>query len=159
MHSFNSCHSYYDSKMIEKNFINHQWYQLLFASFIIVMSCILSPCKSESDDRVTFFGFKTPVLCAHRLIFHRPCAGCGLTRSFVSFAHGDIEAAYSYHRLGIPLFILVLIQIPIRLYLLRTGSKGYTSRVKKMIAYPAILVVIALIINWVIFLLQTNVYT
>lgn len=144
---------------MEKNFINHQWCQLLFASIIILLSCILSPSKSQSDDdRVTLFGFKTPVLCAHRLIFNKPCAGCGLTRSFVSFAHGDIEAAYSYHRLGIPLFILVIIQIPIRLYLLRTGSKGYTSFVKKLIVYPTILVIIALLINWLIYLWQENFY-
>ena len=142
--------------MKDKAFFNEQWYQLLFAAIIVLLSCILSPGKSKEDDRVTIFGFKTPVVCIHRLVFNRPCAGCGLTRSFVSFAHGDVKAAYSYHRLGIPLFILVLLQIPIRLYLLRKGVEGYTPFVKKLICYPAVMVIVALLINWFVFLYDNN---
>ncbi len=141
----------------EKEFKKDQWIQLLFAASIIFLSCIFSPASPTSkDDRVTIFGFKTPVLCIHRLIYNKPCAGCGLTRSFVSFAHGDFEAAYRYHKLGIPLYLLVLFQIPIRIYLLKTGSKGYTKFIKKLIFYPAIVVVFALIINWLIYIWQTS---
>ena len=139
----------------EKQFHEEQIYQFLAAVIIIAFSLILKPGTSQ-DDRVTIFGFKTPVLCIHRLIYNKPCAGCGLTRSFVSFAHGDFEAAYHYHKLGIPLYLLVLFQIPIRIYLLKTGSKGYTKFIKKLIFYPAVVVVFALIINWLIYIWQTS---
>ena len=141
--------------MREKLFRDEQIFQFSIAVLIVVFSLILKPGTSQ-DDRVTIFGFKTPVLCLHRLVFNRPCAGCGLTRSFVSFAHGDFKAAYNYHRLGIPLFILVIFQIPIRLYLLKTGSNGYTKFMKKLILYPAIFAGVALIINWLIFVWQTS---
>ena len=134
----------------EKKFIEEQRIQFIIAVSIILLSLILKPGTSE-DDRATIFGFKTPILCLHRLIYNEPCAGCGLTRSFVSTAHGDLESAYSYHKLGIPLFILVVFQIPIRVYLLKTGIKGYTSLVKKLITVPAILAGIALIVHWLIF--------
>ncbi len=144
--------------MEEKEFLKSQWIQLLFAAGIILLSLLLKPGNSQ-DDRVTIFGYKTPVLCLHRLLFNRNCAGCGLTRSFVSFAHGDIEGSYKFHKLGIPLFILVFLQIPIRAYLLKTGSAGYTNFVKKLICYPAVAAAIALIVNWFIFMWETNINT
>ena len=134
----------------EKRFIEEQWIQFIIAVSIILMSLILKP-GTPQDDGLTIFGYKTPTLCLHRLIYNEPCAGCGMTRSFVNFAHGNFEAAYSYHKLGIPLFLIVILQIPIRAYLLRTGSKGYTNFIKKLITVPAILAAISLIINWIIF--------
>ena len=141
--------------MKEKNFKKEQLLQLLFAAAIVLLSVILSPGTSQ-DDRVTIFGFKTPVLCLHRLIFNEPCAGCGLTRSFVSFAHGDVEASYKFHRLGIPLFIVILFQIPLRLYLMKVGIKGYTSFMRKLVWVPGVICMIALFINWIIFIFQTS---
>ncbi len=141
--------------MKEKNFKKEQLIQLLFAATIVLLSVILSPGTSQ-DDRVTIFGFKTPVLCLHRLIFNEPCAGCGLTRSFVSFAHGDVEASYKFHRLGIPLFIVILFQIPLRLYLMKVGINGYTSFMRKLVWVPGVICMIALFINWIIFIFQTS---
>ncbi len=141
--------------MKEKNFKKEQLFQLLFAAVIVLLSVILTPGTSQ-DDRVTIFGFKTPVLCLHRLIFNEPCAGCGLTRSFVSFAHGDVEASYKFHRLGIPLFIVILFQIPLRLYLMKVGINGYTSFMRKLVWVPGVICMIALFINWIIFIFQTS---
>lgn len=137
----------------EKKFIKDQWLQLFFAASIIFLSFILTPSNSE-DDRAEIFGYKTPILCLHRLMFNQPCAGCGMTRSFVNIAHGNIKKAYSYHKIGIPLFLVILLQIPIRIYLLIIGSKGYTNFIQKLISIPAIACVIALIMNWVYFQFQ-----
>ena len=134
----------------EKQFIKEQQIQFIIAVLIILLSLILKPGNSQ-DDRATIFGFKTPILCLHRLIYNQPCAGCGLTRSFVCIGHGDFEKAYSYHKLGIPLYILVILQIPIRIYLLKTGIYGYTKFMKRLIWVPAILAGIMLIIHWLIF--------
>ena len=141
--------------MNERNFKNQQWIQLFFAVSIVLLSFVLSPGTSQ-DDRVEIFGIKIPVLCPSRAIFNKPCAGCGLTRSFVNFAHGNIEASYNYHKLGIPLFFLVLLQIPIRIYLLKTGSAGYTEFIKKLITYPAMACIIALLMNWIVFIFQST---
>jgi hypothetical protein len=47
-----------------------------------------------------------PVLCPFRRITGMPCPGCGMTRSFVALAHGDLGAALASNRLG-PLLMAV----------------------------------------------------
>jgi hypothetical protein len=41
-----------------------------------------------------------PVLCVSRLLVGIPCGGCGLTRAFVSLAHGQWQAALDYNLLS-----------------------------------------------------------
>ena len=41
-----------------------------------------------------------PVLCPFRLATGLPCPGCGITRSLVALAHGDLSAAIYFHPLG-----------------------------------------------------------
>ncbi|MGH9456563.1 MAG: DUF2752 domain-containing protein [Thermoanaerobaculia bacterium] len=46
-------------------------------------------------------------VCWSRLVLGRPCPGCGLTRSFVAAARGDIPRASAWNPAGPPLFALV----------------------------------------------------
>ena len=55
-----------------------------------------------------------PGLCTYRQLVGHDCPGCGLTRSFVSFAHGDAAGAWSYNVVCPVFFVLVLFQIPFR---------------------------------------------
>ena len=69
-------------------------------------------------DRVSLRGaseVKVPPLCLARNYLGIKCPGCGLTRSFVYLAHGDVAASLRAHRLGWVLFALTLSQIPYRL--------------------------------------------
>lgn len=43
---------------------------------------------------------RQPTLCAVRAVTGVPCPGCGLTRSFVAAAHGDLGAAFAFHPFG-----------------------------------------------------------
>jgi hypothetical protein len=52
-------------------------------------------------------GLWPPIPCLFNKLTHLPCLTCGLTRSFVQTAHGNIEAALEYHLLGPALFILL----------------------------------------------------
>jgi hypothetical protein len=55
-------------------------------------------------------GWELPGLCIFRGLFGIDCPGCGLTRSWVALAHGDLGASLSYHLLGPALFAFVLLQ-------------------------------------------------
>jgi hypothetical protein len=47
-----------------------------------------------------------PVVCPFRLATGLPCPGCGLARSWVALAHGDVETAFARHAFGPLLFVL-----------------------------------------------------
>jgi hypothetical protein len=55
-----------------------------------------------------------PALCFFRRIFNMDCPGCGLTRCFVSAAHGNLAQAWLFHPTGVLLFGVVLAQVPYR---------------------------------------------
>jgi hypothetical protein len=46
------------------------------------------------------------------------CPGCGLTRSFIHLAHGDLRAAWSLNPVGLLMFAFVAAQIPLVISLL-----------------------------------------
>ena len=52
------------------------------------------------DDHLRVGGHRLPGVCTFRNLTGLPCAGCGLTRSWVALAQGDPAASSSYHRLG-----------------------------------------------------------
>lgn len=46
-----------------------------------------------------------PPVCWSRLLLHRDCAGCGLTRSFVAIAGGELSAGVQWNPLGPVLYL------------------------------------------------------
>lgn len=52
-----------------------------------------------------------PSLCMFRNITGLPCPGCGLTRSFVSAAHGDLALSLHFHRFGWLLILYTFLQM------------------------------------------------
>jgi len=50
-------------------------------------------------------------LCWFRGVFHIDCPFCGMTRSFVALAHGDLGAALRFHPAGPLLFVAMAVFI------------------------------------------------
>jgi hypothetical protein len=77
-----------------------------------------------------------PILCPFRRFSGLPCPGCGLTRSWVSFAHGDVSAAFDYHAFGPLLFVTVVVALGVKAFTLITGRQlsPPTVRVLKLAA-------------------------
>ena len=46
-----------------------------------------------------------PLVCWSRLLLGRDCAGCGLTRSFVAIARGELSEALQWNPLGTVLYL------------------------------------------------------
>jgi hypothetical protein len=63
--------------------------------------------------------------CIFRAATHVPCPMCGMTRSFIFTAHGNLEAALNMHLLGPLLFFLVAATT---VYLAVSVVSGYRVR-------------------------------
>jgi hypothetical protein len=134
---------------IERRFRSHQITQLVFALVMVILPFFLAPAY-PGEDRVAICNWRVPALCPHQLFYNQTCPGCGLIRSFTAFAHGQFTESYNYHRLGIPLYFLILMQIPLRLYLLKKGPEKLSGRVNALLQWPIPITIAALIINWLI---------
>ncbi len=92
----------------------------------ICLSMLILARLGSVHDRaeVTLGGVRLPEVCAWRRLAGIDCAGCGLTRSFVSIMHGRFADAFTFHHLGLPTFLLILLQIPYRLVMLIWADWG-----------------------------------
>jgi hypothetical protein len=89
--------------------------QLLLIGSVLVLALAAS-LQIENGARVVVpsLGLVLPEVCTFRRLLDLPCAGCGLTRSFISLAHGDFLGGLSYHPMGPLLFAIVMLQPPTR---------------------------------------------
>lgn len=80
--------------------------------------------RGTSDVAVRGVGFVLPPSCRFRSWTGLDCPSCGLTRAFVSIAHGDLTAAISFNPIGPLVFAAFLFQIPYRAVQIRRLDQG-----------------------------------
>lgn len=68
-----------------------------------------------------------PETCLSKRLFGFDCPGCGLTRSFIHLAHGDLAASLRCNRVGWLLMAFVAAQIPYRLFRLARPGRDLFS--------------------------------
>jgi hypothetical protein len=89
-----------------------------------------------------------PPVCSSRLLFGVECPGCGLTRSFVALAAGDLSASWRYHRVGWLMALAVVGQIPYRVCgLIETRTRIVPRTWPAWLGY---LLIASLIVNWLL---------
>ena len=85
---------------------------LSIALVVVAVSALLVP----DAHGVSLFGWRLPETCLFVRTFDIQCLGCGLTRSFASMADGAVAAAWNFHKVGPVLFVVVIGQIPWRVW-------------------------------------------
>ncbi len=83
-----------------------------------------------------------PGTCIFRHFTGLPCPGCGLTRSFVMLAHGDVSSAFGYNLMGPVLFAVLAVSVAIAVWVLVSGRSAALSRWSSMVFSKTALVVI-----------------
>jgi len=96
---------------------------LVICTAVLVLSLLLS-VREERQVLVPIFGVPLPELCMFKRMTGMGCPGCGMTRCFISLAHGDLRSAWRYNPAGPLLFAILAFQIPFRLVQLFRIRRG-----------------------------------
>jgi len=131
----------------------HHWLLLIGAVVVVALSAALDV---RPEGKVAVPGMEKPLpgICSFRRWSGHPCPGCGLTRSFISIAHGDLAAAWHFNPTGILLFLVLASQIPyraIQIWRIRTGRSELQWA--RLAFYLTWVVVITMVLQWIVRLL------
>lgn len=114
---------------------------------VLVLACLL---HVRTDQRVSLGllpNWPLPEVCQSKVLLGLDCPGCGLTRSFIHLAHGDLAASLAVHSLGWLVALFVAAQIPYRLWALRSPTGApLGERLPWIIAITTIVLLLA---NWI----------
>jgi Protein of unknown function (DUF2752) len=104
-------------------------WSMLWLSLAVVVCAFLLKVDAGGGVAPNWFPRATlPGMCFSRTWLGIECPGCGLTRSFIALAHGDLSASLAYHRVGWVLALAVLLQFPYRMLALRELRTGVVER-------------------------------
>jgi hypothetical protein len=99
---------------------------LLVAALVTVVVAGVLDLGSGRAVVVPIVNVPLPRMCAFQQIAGHDCPGCGLTRSFVSLADGDLMGAWSYNAAGPFVFAVIAFQIPYRTIQIWRRSRGHS---------------------------------
>jgi len=101
------------------------------------------------NENLRFLDVKLPPVCAFRISTGLDCPGCGLTRSWVYFAHGDWAGSLARHRLGWLFMVYVALQgVRHGAWMLFAKSRVRVNRWGKWLDRAFFLLCFALFLNW-----------
>ncbi|MEX2175787.1 MAG: DUF2752 domain-containing protein [Pirellulaceae bacterium] len=86
---------------------------LAMCASVLGLAFVLS-VRDGTQVLVPVLGRPLPELCMFKRMTGWSCPGCGMTRCFISLAHGDLRAAWHYNPAGLLLFAVMAVQIPLR---------------------------------------------
>lgn len=122
---------------------------LSIALLVTTLSFVLYT-DGPTDVVIPWLNIALPPTCSMQSMAGVDCPGCGLTRSFISLAHGQLDASLAFNPAGILMFGVVLFQIPYRiaqLWRLRRGLPAWNlNRVSLWIWGP---IVVVLMVQWI----------
>jgi len=131
--------------------VDRTWHRLvLLAAVVVVAAAATLEIRGERSVGIPGVERPLPELCMWRQVTGMDCAGCGLTRSFVSLAHGDVAAAWRFHPVGALLFIAVAAQIPWQSWQLRRIRAGRQPRQSRWAVWIAWSFVPLFIGQWIV---------
>jgi hypothetical protein len=126
------------------------WVLLALCVSALGLSLIL---RVDEQQTVTLrlSGSPLPSICTFKRLLGVDCPGCGLTRSFISLAHGDVRSAWKFNPAGPLFFAIVLFQLPYRalqIWRLRRGLQEL--RLVALDAWCLWLLAAALMAQWIV---------
>ena len=119
----------------------------LVLSLLVVAAAMSMTVRDGDRVIVPIIDKPLPGSCTFLRLTGVPCPGCGMTRAFISFAHGRLDEAWKYNPAGFLFFGIVAFQIPYRIFQIFRIRRGlgehHFARVDRwiLLALVAILIV------------------
>ena len=123
---------------------------ILAGSLTIIAFAFLLDVHGEREMVPPGLNRPLPGLCVFRRVVGVDCPGCGLTRSFVSLANGDLAGAWKYNPAVLFAFPLIAIQIPYRSMQLARICRGLPERDASRFVWVCWPLILALFGQWAI---------
>jgi hypothetical protein len=121
---------------------------LALCAGVLAAAFVLRP----HPEGVTLFGCAWPWHCRLHDLLGIQCALCGMSRSFCSLAHGDLQASFAFHPLGPALFALFCLEVPYRVRALLTRPGLREVWLVRIHGGLAALVCAAIFLRWLFYL-------
>ena len=99
---------------------------VILASLAVIGTAFLLEIRGERRVQLPGKGWTVPELCTYHRLTGYDCPGCGMTRSFISMAHGRWQRAWYYHPLGSMLFLYIAAQVPFHIWQISRQRRGRT---------------------------------
>jgi hypothetical protein len=127
---------------------NFDWVFLGLGVVVIGLSFLLGRESDGVGVSLPLLDYRLPSICAAKNLLGVDCPGCGLTRSFISLAHGNFWASFQANPVGWLYFGVMAFQIPYRSLLIWQWSHDKpTYRIENG---PLIFLTVCLIAQWII---------
>lgn len=128
----------------------HQQLILILSVAVLGAAALL---RVEGGQRVVVPGVEValPEVCTSQRLLGISCPGCGLTRSFISLADGDLGRAWQYNPAGVLLFGFVVAQIPFRSFQIgRLATGREPVRLEPLATWILIAIAGGLFAQWIV---------
>ena len=116
---------------------------LFICGAILILSSVLGINPAGKVYLPPFSSVGGPTLCATKVLFHRDCAGCGITRSLVSLGHGNWRASLAFHPVGIAFYGFLWAQVLVQFSALRRLKSGQFAGRNRFLTYYGYILIIA----------------
>jgi hypothetical protein len=121
---------------------------MLVGAIAILAATFTLRLRDRETVAVRWLGIDLPPICASRWLLGVECPGCGLTRSFVALASGQLSQSLTFHRLGWLLAVAVAAQIPYRVFAL--WELRYREPQRAWPIWFAYLIVAVFVVDWLL---------
>ncbi|QDU97080.1 DUF2752 domain-containing protein [Lignipirellula cremea] len=124
---------------------------LVLCVVVLTLSFLLHTPPGERTEQVFLPGtaWPLPELCVYKRLMGWDCPGCGLTRSFISLAHGDFRRAWLFNPGGILLYGMAIVQIPFQTYQIRRIRQGRRAWRSKRFNWVALAFAVFMFSQWI----------
>ncbi len=88
---------------------------VLLTSLCVLLLCFALDRAGKDAVRIPGWQQPLPEICLARRLWGASCPGCGLTRSMICLARGEVRESFRLNAAGPMLFLLLVAQIPYRI--------------------------------------------